>query len=420
MLTGGDGRFRLAVRYPLANSFFRLCLGSIAALLCSLQLSGCGIAPRRGDTAESSARTAQRHPPLKGGGYYQDDGPGEQPPADLLTRPDPVPRIEPLASGANKPYSVFGRQYVPLPADAIVRQRGTASWYGRKFHGQRTSMGEPYDMYAMSAAHPTMPLPSYARVSNPANGRSVMLRVNDRGPFLHDRIIDLSYAAAYKLGLVGAGSGEVLVERLTPAQITQLQAVSPVATAQSPLLASVPAKTTPLAIPATVTSQPPITTVTATSTPSPSPSPTASRMTNEVALTDAGDTPATALPVDLTATPAPDAGTAWPSASPAASSTPTLSAPAVAYSNANADAAPLSTSGPQVYVQIGAFGTRGNAERLQSRVLQGLEGLAVPVRIVDDERLFKLQVGPLDAMQAQQLSAQLRQRFALTPMLIAR
>jgi rare lipoprotein A len=159
-------------------------------------------------------------PPLprvqRGGGYYLDDGPGDDPPSDLDAIPDAEPRIEPLHRYANNPYSVFGKDYVPERRLVSSKRRGIGSWYGRRFHGQKTSSGETYDMYAMTAAHPTLPIPSYARVTNPANGRSVVVRVNDRGPFHAGRIIDLSYTAAYKLGYVQNGSTLVEVESLMP------------------------------------------------------------------------------------------------------------------------------------------------------------------------------------------------------------
>lgn len=155
----------------------------------------------------------------KRGGYYQDDGPPDRTPADLADSADAVPRVEPLSPRANRPYTALGRNYTPLTADVPFRQKGLASWYGRQFHGNRTASGEIYDMFAMTAAHPTLPIPSYVRVSNPRNGRSVIVRVNDRGPFKDDRIIDLSYGAAWKLGIAGAGTGEVEIERLTFNQI---------------------------------------------------------------------------------------------------------------------------------------------------------------------------------------------------------
>jgi rare lipoprotein A len=155
----------------------------------------------------------------KRGGYYQDDGPPDRAPADLADAADAVPRVEPLHPRANRPYTALGRTYTPMTSDVPFRQKGVASWYGRQFHGNRTASGEIYDMFAMTAAHPTLPIPSYVRVSNQRNGRSVIVRVNDRGPFRSDRIIDLSYGAATKLGIAGAGTGEVEIERLTLAQI---------------------------------------------------------------------------------------------------------------------------------------------------------------------------------------------------------
>jgi rare lipoprotein A len=152
------------------------------------------------------------------GGYYKDDGPGDSPPANLASIPDAVPRNEPLHKYANRPYEVFGKKYVPLASVQPFSQRGMASWYGKKFHGQKTSSGETYDMYKMTAAHPTLPIPSYVRVTSVSNGKSVVVRVNDRGPFHAGRIIDLSYVAAYKLGYVGAGSAQVAIEAVVPGQ----------------------------------------------------------------------------------------------------------------------------------------------------------------------------------------------------------
>ena len=187
----------------------------------ALALGGCGSVPSRvpierepGVAAPSPKSTS------RGGGYYQDDGPGDNPPANLAQIPDAEPRVERLARGANKPYTVFGHEYVPYRKLTPYRKRGIGSWYGRKFHGQRTSSGEIYDMYAMTAAHTTLPIPSYARVTNLGNGRSVIVRINDRGPFLNGRLIDLSYAAAYKLGYVNAGSAKVEVDSIMPEEIS--------------------------------------------------------------------------------------------------------------------------------------------------------------------------------------------------------
>ena len=152
----------------------------------------------------------------KKGGYYKDDGPGANPPSNLASIPDARPRTEPLHRFANRPYEVFGKKYVPLASVQPFHQRGMASWYGKRFHGQKTASGESYDMYAMSAVHPTLPIPSYARITSLHTGRQVVVRINDRGPFHANRVIDLSYAAAYRLGLIGTGSGEVEIEAIVP------------------------------------------------------------------------------------------------------------------------------------------------------------------------------------------------------------
>jgi len=176
-----------------------------AAFALILLLAGCGSLSRQ-------EGPAPQPPPPGKGAYYKDDGPGANPPADLAAIPDAVPKAEALHRFANRPYQVFGKDYVPLANAASFKQTGVASWYGRRFHGAPTSSGEIYDMYAMTAAHPTLPIPSYARVTSLANGRSVVVRINDRGPFHAERIIDLSYTAAWKLGYVEAGSARVEVE----------------------------------------------------------------------------------------------------------------------------------------------------------------------------------------------------------------
>jgi rare lipoprotein A len=150
------------------------------------------------------------------GGYYKGDGPGGAPPVNLDKLADAKPWVEPLNRGANVPYVALGRRYVPYTSLTPYRQRGVATWYGRKFHGKRTASGERYDMYAMTGAHTILPIPSYARVTNLANGKSVVVRINDRGPFHTGRVIDLSYAAAYKLGYIGTGSANVEVEAILP------------------------------------------------------------------------------------------------------------------------------------------------------------------------------------------------------------
>ncbi len=207
--------------------------GLIAVL--ALALAGCASAPR---------------PPAGSGHYYADDGPPASVPANLARIPDAVPRDEPFHRYANRPYTVLGQTYAPVVDRQPWKQRGIASWYGRKFQGQRTASGEPYDMFAMTAAHKTLPIPSYARVTNLKNGKSVVVRINDRGPFLSNRIIDLSYAAASRIGLAAAGSGMVEVERVFEAPPAAPPALSP---APPPALSPAPPPAPP---PATATETP--------------------------------------------------------------------------------------------------------------------------------------------------------------------
>jgi len=168
------------------------------------------------------------------------DGPPDNPPPGIERTPDAVPRAEPIrVGGPNKPYSVAGRTYVPLTGDVAFSESGLASWYGRKFHGRATSSGETYDMFAMTAAHKTLPIPSYARVRNPANGREIVVRVNDRGPFAEGRVIDLSYAAAAKLGLLAAVA-PVTVRRITFGDMRAAELLSLAEAQPSPLLAPHP------------------------------------------------------------------------------------------------------------------------------------------------------------------------------------
>ncbi len=205
----------------------------LVALL--LALTGCSSVPvatspvadatsKRQSIPATGARQLPALPPAGSGrgGYYQDDGPGDRPPDGLHDLPDAEPKVEPYSRSGNRPYVVFGKRYTPITDDRPFKQRGRGSWYGKKFHGQKTSSGEIYDMYKMTAAHPTLPIPSYARVTNVGNGNQVIVRVNDRGPFHAGRIIDLSYTAALKLGYIGKGSAELEVERLLPEEIERI------------------------------------------------------------------------------------------------------------------------------------------------------------------------------------------------------
>lgn len=174
---------------------FRPPLGLLFGLMALLILAGCATGP---------------------GSSPSKDGPPKMTPADLAKLPDPEPKVEPIRQGGpNKPYSVLGQSYQPMASDEPWKQRGLASWYGQKFHGRRTASGELFSLHGLTAAHRTLPIPSYVRVRHIASGREVIVRVNDRGPFHSSRVLDLSYAAALKLGIVAMGSAEVEIERLT-------------------------------------------------------------------------------------------------------------------------------------------------------------------------------------------------------------
>ena len=334
-------------------------------LACSVLLAACGTTPKA---------------PPRQGGYYQSDGPPEREPADLASVPDAVPRVEPLHPFANRPYVALGRNYAPLAADVAFRQRGMASWYGRQFHGNRTSSGEIYNMFAMTAAHPTLPLPSYVRVTSVKSGAAVIVRVNDRGPFKDDRIIDLSYAAATRLGFVGTGTGEVEIERFTNEQIAAGRCCEPFAAASQ--RASTPSNV----------AEPPAT-----------PAPAALAQVSVLPVPAFGATTTAALP-DVAPQPAPPVIASPPLA-------PAPSEPAVS-------AAPTLPTAQRWSVQLGAFSQAGNAEVLRERVaalLQqsanaGLDSTARAPRVEQDGSIFRVLVGSLaDRGAALQLARHLEQ-----------
>ena len=298
--------------------------------------------------------------PVRPGAYYLDDGPGVNPPPNLDQLADAIPRWEPLHRFANRPYTVLGRDYLPATELRPYKERGIASWYGRKFHSQRTSIGENYDMYAMTAAHPTLPLPSYARVTNVANGKSIVVRINDRGPFLHGRIVDLSYAAAYKLGYVNLGSAQVEVEALVP---------------DSPGLFAARAPAVNVAPPAGV-AQP---------------------------AASAAEKDAAARAATLSASPLP------PVAQP--------------FATAAERTAPLRVEAGELFLQLGAFSNLDNAENfltLMEFQLSGSgnssgENLYAP-RIRARDNLFRVELGPYASRnEALRAALDLESRFGVVP-----
>lgn len=199
-------------------------------LLLCLYLTACGgaktVKPATTDNKPATSNDQSAPASSKSGGYYLDDGPGDSPPQNIDSIPNAVPKKEPLLSRANRPYKALGATYKPMTSYQPYKAQGVASWYGKRYHGRKTSSGEVYDMYGMSAAHPTLPLPSYVKVTNPANERFVIVRVNDRGPFKNDRIIDLSYAAAYKLRFTTQGSTLVQVEAIDTSNLSSNNAAA--------------------------------------------------------------------------------------------------------------------------------------------------------------------------------------------------
>lgn len=302
-----------------------------ASVIIAAALSGCGTITKR---------DVSKAPPAPRGGYYLDDGPDGNPPVDLDAVPDAVPRVEPLNRGATRPYTVMGRSYSPMTSLQPYRARGIATWYGRRYHGKPTASGELYDMYAMTAAHATLPIPSYARVTNLANGKSVVVRVNDRGPFLGDRLIDLSYTAAYKLGLIAAGSGMVEVESIIPGGMEATQA----AAAAPPLV-------------------------------------------------PAGDEP-----VAVTAS-APAQGTLPPSSS----------------------AIPMDGSTGRLYLQLGAFGSRDNAESYLARLKLQVEWLADRLHLFPRDGLYRVHAGPYASpLEARQIAERIGRDLGIKPLVLVR
>ena len=343
----------------------------IAALIAAL--AGCSSTPLR---PTDPARPSPGTPPagLPPGIDPGRDGPGANPPPDLLQVPDAEPRLEQIPpGGANKPYETLGRAYTPLTGDPPLLQRGLASWYGRKFHGRTTANGETYNMYAMTAAHKTMPLPSYARVRNPANGREVVVRVNDRGPFHNDRVIDLSYTAALKLGVLG-GVAPVEIERITYEDIRAGNWRTPANLA------------------------------------------TLANLANQATLASFANLPSMAV--------AAPAAAAWPAAVPAPASIPVSAvpeAPPPLPAETRAVAQPAARAASGFWLQLGAFAQRDGAVGFQRRVAGEVAWLAPLLTIFNERQLHRLQAGPYASRSdARQAADRLREALNLIPAVVER
>lgn len=367
----------------------------LTAVAATAFIAGCASGPKSGGSAGG-----------RGGGFYQQDGPGDPGRLQGADLADAVPRIEPLASGPNKPYTVLGRSYTPDTRERPFRQSGVGSWYGKQFHGRQTSSGERYDMYAMTAAHPTLPIPSYARVTSTANGRSVIVRVNDRGPFLHGRVIDLSYAAAHKLGYVGQGSAAVTVERILPDEIragtwqrggaTALAQALPEpapAPAQAPALAPAPAPAGSAADPIAAFAA-----TTAGEVPQPAPEPGAS----------------TAVPASGTVLVAQELGPLSPAGAPVP-----VPDPAPLPGDAG-DPLPR-VSMPGVYMQLGAFRAADGAESLARHLGSRFDWLASRLALDDAGGWYRLQAGPYATRgEAHAAATQVRDALGMSPVIVER
>jgi rare lipoprotein A len=346
-------------------------LRRIASLILILALAACSTSTRR-EAPASSASKSSPWSSTPSSRYYKDDGPPDGVPANLDSLPDAEPKLEPLHPFANRPYTVLGRDYVPATSLRSYKERGVASWYGRKFHGQKTSIGETYDMFAMTAAHPTLPLPSYARVTNVATGKSVVVRVNDRGPFLYNRVIDLSYAAAHRIGIAQNGSGLVEVEAILPTDSLRVASAPPL-----PPVAAAPIAPPPVAIAAGVTTAPvaPPPQVTGTSTldaaPA-SPSPSAALAAERASLEPVATVPHRVLP----------------SESPPASGS--------------------------FSVQLGAFANFANAQNFLTHMQNQLASAQVEPKIRQAGGLYRVYVGPYaDREEARRAGDRIAQAFGL-------
>ncbi|WP_051378083.1 septal ring lytic transglycosylase RlpA family protein [Derxia gummosa] len=364
-------------------------LPALLALAAAIALAGCSTAPK------SSSGGGWSSGMKRGGGDYRKDGPSDASLAELAALPDPLPAVEPLKTGTMKPYTVMGRDYRPMTTLAPYSEEGVASWYGRQFHGLPTASGETYDMHALTAAHTTLPIPSWARVTNLRNGRSTILRINDRGPFKDDRLLDLSYAAAAKLDVVRTGSAPVRVELLLPAEIARIREER----AADPQLAFGGGQRAPLP----VASRAPAVardaddgraaTRTARNTDNPG-------ATDDGRITRIAATPA--VPVAASARGGPDGDV--PSVAPAVGQPmggdeiAVIALPAVVPAPAPAEGTTRADfprdPAASTWLQLGAFSSRENAEAARSRALPRLGALGERTRVVQLGRLYRVHVGP--------------------------
>jgi rare lipoprotein A len=359
----------------------------------------------------------------------QRDGPEANPPPDLVRVPDAEPRLEPIRPGGpNKPYDVQGRNYVPITQDAPFTERGLASWYGRAFHGKRTASGEVYNMYAMTAAHPTLPIPSYARVRNPANGREIVVRINDRGPFHTGRIVDLSYTAALKLDML-RGVAPVELQRITFDDIRSgawRGGANADATRTASADGAQPVRVAAASVASVAVPAAAVATVAATSEVPADPAATG-RLTSANSA-DVPANPSTSANSISSNTPSSSTASASDGAASISNRTLTASAPSSADSSApqapvaDAPAARAYTTPARGYwVQLGAFRVRDGAENFQKRVVAELDWLTPLLAVFNDTALYRLQAGPYPSREeARGVAERVRDGLKLVPVIVER
>ena len=351
-----------------------LCLTACTALW----LAGCASGPAPSQGAGKAPRT----------GTSDRDGAPANPPSDLARVPDAEPRVEPIRQGGpNKPYVVLGQGYEPMSGDVAFKQRGGASWYGTKFHGRRTASGEVYSMYGMTAAHRTLPIPSYARVRDVRSGKEIIVRINDRGPFHSSRVIDLSYTAAVKLDMLSKGSIDVEIERLTFDQIRtgQWRSDTSLAKVDTPPAPSTPAP------------------VLALSTPAPALEPV-----------DAGEhDPILALASQL------DEASPPPSTSPDADQGDRAGRGEAPLPVAQSRAFTPASKG--FWVQLAAFSQRAGVDAFQKRVADDMINLSPLLGVFQEGKVYRLQAGPYASKSdAQAVAGRVRDALRLAPMVVER
>lgn len=353
------------------------------------------------------------------------DGPGTNIPPDLASVPDAEPRIEPIrtSGGTSKPYTVLGRGYAPITDDRPFRESGLASWYGRKFHAASTSSGEPYDMYAMTAAHKTLPLPSYVRVRNPANGREVIVRVNDRGPFVDGRVIDLSYTAALKLDLL-RGVAPVEIERITNDDIRtgawRRDSGTAYAAAPAPAAVPLPVRVASARVPQQQSQQ--------VLVPAEWTAPVAAAGNDASQVSTMPVAPQTPMTSAQQAGAEPESAQSPPSIPPSRQAIVVNDLAPLQAAPAPASPPPLSASAAQpsaalsgFWVQLGAFRERDGAQSLLNQAARGLPSLASQLRVFSEAGTHRLQAGPFTSRNAAgEVITQLRDSLHISPMVVER